>query len=290
MNNTLITLWASGSYSHQTATHILPQNSQIEIELIHPCETLIQQIRATAGSLISGSLWNMSVIEKIPQSLAGVVPLHNTYGRTVNLMPEALYALTRQQSSIQVIGWYHLQVKHILAWLPGAKIENISSIHSHPQALSQCIDAWLKRFWDHINLQHETSTTAHIPHLTQSSAVICSEAAALKNNLEILDKNFWPKDNITDFAIVSTNPNCHPEMFQNLTKNKTLAVITLKNKEKSLANALDILWNHWVDMSSIHSQMSKPGEINFIIVANNHIYWDGVEEDLQKVQWSIQIL
>jgi len=57
----------------------------------------------------------MSVIEKIPQSLAGVVPLHNTYGRTVNLMPEALYALTRQQSSIQVIGWYHLQVKHILA-------------------------------------------------------------------------------------------------------------------------------------------------------------------------------
>jgi len=30
--------------------------------------------------------------------------------------------------------------------------------------------------------------------------------------------------------------------------------------------------------------MSKPGEINFIIVANNHIYWDGVEEDLQKVQ------
>lgn len=289
-NNTIVTLWPAGSYSHTTAKNILRHDSDLTIDLVSTPWELIQNIKNIAGNMMAGSLWNMSVIEKIPQAIAWVIPLHNTYGRTVNLMPEGIYALAKQHPHTQIIGWYHLQVCHILAGLPWVKIENITSIHSHPQALSQCLDAGIKRLWNTFSLKSESSTTAHIPHLTHNQAVICSEDAAIKNGLEILDKNFGPENNITDFAIITTQQDYNTEIFQNLTKNKTLAILTLQNQPKSLANALSTLWDHGVDMNSLHSQMSKPGEIDFIIVANNHINWEHSNNDLEKIKGKVQVL
>lgn len=43
-------------------------------------------------------------------------------------------------------------------------------------------------------------------------------------------------------------------------------------------------------MNSLHSQMSKPGEIDFIIVANNHINWEHANNDLEKIKGKVQVL
>ena len=65
----------------------------------------------------------------------GVLPIYNstsgTVTQTVDLMGKYSFFITAMNQ---------VEVMHCLAALPDAKMENITEVYSHPQALSQCSD------------------------------------------------------------------------------------------------------------------------------------------------------
>jgi len=68
-----------------------------------------------------------------------VLPIENSLGGPIH----AVYDLLLRYR-LHIIGETSVNVNHCLLALPGTKIEHISRVMSHPQALSQC-DGYLKR-------------------------------------------------------------------------------------------------------------------------------------------------
>lgn len=80
------------------------------------------------------------VIDKVHSGEAalGILPIENSIaGRVADIH----HLLPR--SGLSIIGEYYQPVVHHLLALPGAKLENIKTVQSHVQALSQCRD-WLR--------------------------------------------------------------------------------------------------------------------------------------------------
>lgn len=112
----------------------------------------------------------------------GVLPIYNstsgTVTQTVDLMGKYSFFITAMNQ---------VEVMHCLAALPDAKMENITEVYSHPQALSQCSD-----FLDARSLHsHDYSNTATAAKMVAESgdktiAAICSEDCAKHNRLQIL--------------------------------------------------------------------------------------------------------
>jgi len=58
----------------------------------------------------------------------GMVPVENSQAGTINDTYDLLL-----QHDLNIIGEYHLRVKHCLMALPGETIESLSTIYSHPR-------------------------------------------------------------------------------------------------------------------------------------------------------------
>jgi prephenate dehydratase len=153
--------------------------------------------------------------------------MHNKYGRNVVFQPEALYNLKKNYPSTKILGWYSLKINHVLA--AKDEYQKIEKIYSHPQAILQCKKEIQKM--KGVETIATPSTTSQIKLLQDNEAVICNREAAKKNNLMIINKNFAPSDNVTDFAIVTTKKNITEKLFKNLTQNKVLFVLSLKDKK-----------------------------------------------------------
>lgn len=286
-NNKIITLWPKWSYSEIVANDIIKPNSNIEAKLITITENITNSVREIAGNTIAASLWNLSVINEIPNNLAWIVPIHNTYWKTVNITPEGIYQLQKNQI-LHSIWWYSLKIEHILAWLEWTDYSNLKSIHSHPQAISQCQNEWIARLWNEVKLVNEQSTTTHISNLKIWEAVICNKNAAKNANLKIIDDKFWPDENTTDFIVLSVHPEI--EWLHNLTNHKAMIILSLENKTGSLVRWLTLLSDAWINMSSLHSQTQSPGNTDFIVITDNNMDWNSISKDLERQWWKIKIL
>jgi prephenate dehydratase len=98
-----------------------------------------------------------------------------------------------------------LSVRMHLLGLPGATLDRIRSVVSHPVALRQCAMTIAK----HGFITDETSNTATAAKALNNPnrAVIASETAANLYGLRILMRNVHDRpDNATRFAIVSRGP------------------------------------------------------------------------------------
>jgi prephenate dehydratase len=75
----------------------------------------------------------ISALEEGTVDLAMIPVENSTAGRVADihhLLP---------QSKVHIIGEYFLPVRHQLLGLPEARLEQITAVRSHPQALDQCL-------------------------------------------------------------------------------------------------------------------------------------------------------
>lgn len=142
-------------------------------------------------------------METLEDGLAdyAVLPIENSSAGAVSQVYDLLVEFENH-----IVGEIVLPIRHMLAGLPGTKIEEIECVYSHPQGLMQS-DRFLDehRNWQQISVANTAIAAQKVlKEQKKTQAAVCSEYAAKIHHLEILKEGINDNsNNSTRFIIVS---------------------------------------------------------------------------------------
>lgn len=176
---------------------------------------------------------------------AGVVPVENSTAGTVNEVYDLL-----EKHGLYISHSYIGRVRHCLAACPGATLEGIQTVHSHPQALRQCYHYIQDHGFAEVK---DTNTAIAAQNIAKSGdmtrAAICSEDAANLYGLTILEHNINDGDfNQTRFIAVTRGLSAKKE------DNRVSLILILPHVAGSLYAALSVFSDYGLNMTEIHSR------------------------------------
>jgi prephenate dehydratase len=209
----------------------------------------------------SPSLTFNEVFDKIRKRTVecGIVPIENSSYGSVYETYDLLI-----KYSFHIIGECNLQIRHNLLAKKKLKLDEISEIYSHPQALGQCSEFLKKMVKSKIFPSFDTAGSAKIINTDESSiAIIASKEAAAIYNLKILRRNIQNNvDNFTRFLILSKLP-----YKKNFNKPKSSICFELKSIPGALFKALSVFALRDIDLLKIESRPipHKPFQYLFYI-------------------------
>lgn len=142
------------------------------------------------------------VFEAVNQNKArfGIIPVENSTAGSVHESYDLI-----MKYKFFIVGAYDLKVEHCLCAKEGVSFENIESVYSHPQALSQC-NIFLKNFdFTGINFSNTAAAAKFVSESEKNNiAAICSESAAKQYGLKIIRKGIQNvANNTTRFIVIS---------------------------------------------------------------------------------------
>lgn len=179
---------------------------------------------------------------------AGVVPVENTTAGTVSEVYDLLlqYDLSINRSTIK-------KIRHCLAAVPGASLDDVKQVCSHPHALPQCHDFIAEHGLEAIEVANTAIAAQNVAARGDKAlAAICSRQAAELYGLSVLAEGINDlKHNETRFIAVSRNLTVQPE------DNRIEIAFHIPNVAGSLRGVLDIFADYGVDMTEIHSRPMK---------------------------------
>jgi len=184
-------------------------------------------------------------------SLIGIMAIENTIAGALLQNHELL-----RRSSLTIVGEHKMRITHMLAALPGQKLEDIYEVNSHPMALMQC-EQYLR---SHPSMKKiETFDTAGSAEKIATDnmrghAAVCGKYAAELYGLEILAESIETnKRNFTRFLILA-DPLAAPELKPRDEKlDKASIVFTLPHTQGALSKVLTILSFYEMNLSKIQS-------------------------------------
>jgi len=190
----------------------------------------------------------------------GFIPIENSLAGSIHRN----YDLLREHE-LHIIGETTLRVRHCLIAAPGATMEKLRKIISHPQALDQC-RGYLNRWEGGIQIEQVYDTAGAVKQLAetrnQTTAAIASRRAAEIYGMHILVEGIEDDEaNFTRFLVLSTQP-VDPGKDA-----KTSILVRLKNLPGSLFKALSVFALRDIDLTKLESRpmIGQPGEYQFYI-------------------------
>jgi len=199
-----------------------------------------------------------------------VLPIENTTAGSIN----QVYDLLRG-TELRIVGEEILQVRHCLAGLPGARVDAIRRVLSHPQGLIQCGD-FLARLTgvEQVAFIDTPAAAQEVTRLDEpGQAAISSEEAAEVYGLEVLARNIADQDeNWTRFVIVS---GIEIEIDPRIPA-KTSLVFTTRHHHGALAECLNLLAEHGLNLSKLESRPvpRRPWEYLFYVDVEGTLHDD----------------
>jgi prephenate dehydratase len=178
-----------------------------------------------------------------------------------SLLPN--YTLLREYN-FPIVGEVYLAIQlHLLA-LPGVKFEDIKYVTSHPIAIRQCSD-FLDDF-PQLQVIESSDTAACAKKIREENltdtVAIANNLAAELYGLEVMERRIESnKKNYTRFLILTNKAN------ESATYNKASLSFQVGNSVGSLAQVLNILSEHNINLSKIQSMpvLGKRNEYNFYV-------------------------
>jgi prephenate dehydratase len=182
------------------------------------------------------------------EAILGIVPVENSIEGSVTMTADTIWQL---EAPLQIQQAIVLSIHHALISI-ATNLNQIETVYSHPQALSQCQE-WLQQHLPQAERISENSTTAALTTLATlpHAAAISSVRAAKLYDLPILVQpiNDYP-DNQTKFWVISLQPSA--------TGNCTSIAFSLRsNAPGGLMTALGFFANRGLNLSRIESRPSK---------------------------------
>lgn len=218
-----------------------------------------------------------AAIDAINNGLAdyAVLPIENSSAGSISETYDLL-----SEYDVAIVGEQILKVDHALLGLKGAKIEDIKSVYSHPQALMQC-DGYIRANhmdWDVIAF-HNTAVSAKKVHDDNdfSQAAIGSKLNAKLYNLDILEEQIQDvKTNETRFLVVSK------EKKYSKNAKKVSLCIEIDNEAGSLYKILSHFIFNGINLSRIESRpiKDKNWQYRFFIDLDGNLLDDSVKNAL----------
>jgi len=179
-----------------------------------------------------------------------VLPIENSYAGEVAQVSDLMF-----QGNLVLNGVYSLNVLQNLLGVKGARLEDVSQVISHPQALEQCSDFILSHKLKSLEALNTARAAKQVAQTKDKSlAAIASKETAELYGLDILAENINGKqDNSTRFAILSRDGK------KRFSKDEKTVVImfTVKNEAGALVKVLNKLGEFGFNMSVIRSRPLK---------------------------------
>ena len=213
-----------GTYAHRAAMKVFPN---CRPEFYSP-------FREVFGAILNG------------QADFGVVPIENSSAGSVT----AVYDLMLKYR-FHIAAAADIPVDHCLAAPRGAKLEDIRTVYSHEQALSQCSDFINSR--SGITAKEHVSTAQAAKFVSEendmTAAAICSSDAAEKYGLDVILTGFQNNpDNTTRFIVFSR------DMYIEQSADKISLCFSLPHVTGSLYNVLCRFAAHGLNLTKIESR------------------------------------
>jgi prephenate dehydratase len=190
----------------------------------------------------------LASIEDGTSDLAMIPVENSTAGRVADIH----YLLP--QSKVHIIGEYFLPIRHQLLGLPGATLERITAVRSHPQALDQCRASLRELGLPAIAAEDTAGAARDLADCGDpTQAAVASRLAAEVYGLRILREDIEDEDhNTTRFIIVS------PENLRaaaGIGPIVTTFVFNVRNLPAALYKALGGFATNGINMTKLESYM-----------------------------------
>lgn len=248
-----------GAYAEQAVSRYFGQDSQA---------LPVNSFREIFKSVISG------------QADYGMVPIENSLAGSVYDNYDNLV----QFADVSIVGSITLRIQHSLLGLKGAKFEDIKTVYSHPQALSQCskfISA--HSGWQKIDAVNTATAAKYVADTKKKDiAAIASAINAKYYGLDVLQENIEDDPrNYTRFVIIASNAlktelsadqtpenssqkaveiAFNTQKKEGIHPNMVSFVFSVKNEPGALYSCLGIFQKHNLNLSRLESRpiLGKP--------------------------------
>ena len=184
-------------------------------------------------------------------SLLGIVAIENTIAGSLLQNHELL-----RRSESQIIGECKLRISHVLAALPGQRLDELSEVNSHPIALMQCGE-FLKAH-PQLKAVERDDTAGSAAGIAErppprGPAAIGGRLAAERYGLEILEEGIETnKRNFTRFLLLADR--YHADRHTGSARaDKASLVFSLPHTQGSLSKVLTILSFYDINLTKIQS-------------------------------------
>lgn len=199
----------------------------------------------------------------------GLIPIENSQAGRVAEIHQIL-----PRTNLHIVGEHFVKIEHHLLGVKGAKLSDVKTAYSHPQALMQC-----RQHLRELKLETEGySNTALAARDVatwndKSKAAVGSRLAAELYGLEILKENMHDsEDNVTVFAAIAHEPK---EIDPSEKHVLTTVLFTVRNIPSALYKALGGFATNGVNMLKLESYI--PGGVS--ATAQFYITLEGNPED-----------
>lgn len=215
-----------GAFAHIAAGRIFPEGNRVSY----------RDFKAAYDAVTTG------------ECDVAVLPIENSYAGEVGQTMDLIFS-----GSLFINGIYELEIHQNLLGVPGATVQDIRRVVSHPQALSQCHDYIKMRGFE----TEEANNTAVAAKSVSDAAdrsigAIASAETAEIYGLTVVEANVNKSgENTTRFAVLSKVRAAYP------TFTSSVLMFTVKNEAGSLANAISIIGKHGYNMTALRSRPMK---------------------------------
>lgn len=185
---------------------------------------------------------------------ASVLPIENSFAGDVSTVMDLLFSGTLFVNNV-----LDLEISHCLLGIKGAKLGDIKTVMSHPQALMQC-DKYIKEHsFEIVGTQNTAVSAKRVKELgNRAVAAIASEETAELFDLEIIEKNInESRTNTTRFVAFSKTQNLLTSDGKHHSNEHFMLVFTVKNEAGALAKTIDIIGAHRFNMRNLRSRPMK---------------------------------
>jgi len=215
-----------GAFAHIAAGRIFPEGNRISYS----------DFKAAYDSVVKG------------ESDVAVLPIENSYAGEVGQTIDLIFS-----GELFINGIYELEIHQNLLGVPGAMVEDIKKVISHPQALSQCHDYIKMRGFEAEDANNTALAAKTVAQANDKSlgAIASSETAEIYG-LKVIEANVNKSgENTTRFAVLSK------VKAASSTLTSTVLMFTVKHEAGSLANAIGIIGQYGYNMTSLRSRQMK---------------------------------
>jgi len=189
----------------------------------------------------------------------GVLPIENSIGGSIHRNYDLLLERT-----LPIVGEVELPVVHHLLALPGATLDGLRRVYSHPQGLAQC-ERFLRTLSNvEIIATYDTAGSAKMvadAGLKDAGAIASARAGEVFGLTSLAASVQDFDDNITRFLVVGAAP------LPNRVADKTSIVFTLPNEPGSLFKALSVFALRGISLTKLESRpiQGRPWEYLFYV-------------------------